>query len=76
MQRLKNNRSKNVVGSTVSVIITLDQTIFKKELMHVFMGRFVTSQSIKKCICVTQCKHFLKPDKAIPFGVTFPIGWS
>ena len=48
MQCLKNNRSKDVVGSMVSVIITLDQTIFKRELMHVFTDRFVTSQSIKK----------------------------
>ena len=76
MQHLKNNQSKDVVGSTVSVVITLDQTIFKRELMHVFTNRFVTSQSIKKRVCVTQCKHFPKPDKAIPFGVTFPIGWS
>ena len=71
MQRLKNNRSKDVVGSTVSVIITLDQTIFKRELMHVFTDRFVTSQSIKKRVCITQCKRFPKPNKAIPFGVTF-----
>ena len=58
----------------ISIAIKLDQTIFKRELMSVFTDKFVMSKPIKKKIRVTQCKHFSKPDKNIPFGVTFPIG--
>ena len=44
--------------------------------MHLFMDRFVTSQSVKKRVRVTQCKRFPKLYKTVPFGVTFHIGWS
>ena len=76
MLRLKCNCMHNCddVRSLLSVVITLDQTIFKRELMYVFMDRFVTSQSIKKCVHVTQCKRFPKPEKTVLFGMTFPIG--
>ena len=63
----------NCDDDALSVVIMLDQTIFKRELMYVFTDRFVTSQLIKKRVCVTQFKHFPKPDKTVPFGVTFPI---
>ena len=62
-------------SSSISMVITLDQTIFKKELMHVFMDWFVTSQSIRKRVWVTQCKRFSKLDKSVPLGITYPIGW-
>ena len=78
MSRLKHNRMHNcdddAPHSSLSVVITLDQTIFKRELMYVFTDRFVTSQSIKKRVHVTQCQRFPKPDKTVPFSVTFPIG--
>ena len=61
--------------SPMSVAIMFDQTIFKRELMYVFTDRFVMSQSVKKRVCVTQWKHFPKPDKTVPFEVMFPIGW-
>ena len=76
MQRLKNNSERENSSSLLSYVITLDQIVFKRELMNVFTDRFVTSQPMKKKVCVTQCKHFPKLDKAIPFGVIFPIGWS
>ena len=76
MQRLKNNRKRDNSSSLLSYIITLDQIVFKCELMNVFTDRFVTSQPMKKKVRVTHCKRFPKPDKAVPFGVTFPIGWS
>ena len=58
MLRLKCNRAHNcddddAPRSSLSVVITLDQTIFKRELMYVFMDRFVTSKSIKKRSCNT-----------------------
>ena len=56
-------------------MITFNQTIFKRELSNVFTDRFIVSQPIKKQVRVTQSKQFPKPDKEIPFGVTFPIGW-
>ena len=76
MQRLKNNRKRDNSLSSLSYVITLDQIVFKRELMNVFTDRFVTGQPMKKKVRVTQCKRFPKPDKAISFGVTFPIGWS
>ena len=57
------------------MVITLDQTIFKRDLMHVFMDKFVVSQYMKKRVRVTQCKHFPKHGKEIPLGITYPIGW-
>ena len=57
----------------MSVVITLDQTVFKKQLMNVFTDKFITSQSMKKRVYVTQLKRFPKPDKCVPFGTTFPI---
>ena len=62
-------------STTISVIITLDQQVFKRELAKVFTDSFILSKSIKKKIRVTQCKRFPKPDKLIPLGITFPIGW-
>ena len=75
MQSLKKKRTGNCALSTISVVITLDQTIFKRDLMHVFMDKFVVSQSMKKRVRVTQCKHFPKPGKEIPLGIMYPIGW-
>ena len=72
--KLGDSRQEN--ESSMTIVIMLDQTIFKRELMNVFTDRFIMSQSINKRIWVTQCKRFPKPDKTIPFGVTFPIGWS
>ena len=63
-------------GGDMSVVITLDQTVFKRELMNVFTDKFITSQPMKKRVHVTQLKCFPKLDKCVPFGVTFPIGWS
>ena len=49
MQSLKKKRTGNsALSTTISVVITLDQTIFKRDLMHVFMDKFVVSQSMKK----------------------------
>ena len=62
-------------STTISVVITLDQHMFKRELAKVFTNSFIPSKSIKKKIRVTQCKRFPKPDKLIPLGITFPIGW-
>ena len=44
--------------------------------MKVFTDKFITSQPMKKKVLVTQSKRFPKLDKCVPFGVTFPIGWS
>ena len=75
MQLLRTKRMGSANSSSISVMITLDQTIFKRELMHIFTERFVTSQSIRKRVLVTQCKRFPKPDKSVPLGITYPIGW-
>ena len=42
--------------TTISVVITLDQHVFKRELAKVFTDSFILSKSIKKKIRVTQCK--------------------
>ena len=77
MLRLKCARcaQESDLQSPMSVAIMFDQTIFRRELMYVFTDRFVMSQSLKKLVRVTQCKCFPKPDKTVPFGVAFPIGW-
>ena len=80
MYNLKRKRSKdtkngNQPSSTISIVITLDQHVFKRELAKVSTNSFILSKSIKKKIKVTQCKRFPKPDKLIPLGITFPIGW-
>ena len=79
MYDLKCKQSKGINGnqpsSTVRVVITLDQHVFKRELAKVFTDSFILSKIIKKKIRVTQCKRFPKPDKLIPLGITFPIGW-
>ena len=75
MQSLKLKRSGSRASSTISVVFTLDQTVFKHDLMYVFTDKFVVSQQTKKNVRVTQCKRFPKPDKSIPLGITFPIGW-
>ena len=79
MYDLKRKRSKDMNGNqqpstTISVVITLDQHVFKQELAKVFTDSFILSRSIKKKIRVTQCKRLPKPDKLIPLGITFPIG--
>ena len=43
-------------STTISVVITLDQQVFKQELAKVFTDSFLLSKSIKKKIRVTQCK--------------------
>ena len=80
MYDLKHKQSKDTNGNqqpstTISIVITLDQHVFKRELAKVFTDSFILSKSIKKKIRVTQCKRFPKPDKLIPLGITFPIGW-
>ena len=75
MQSLKLKRSCSRALSMISVVLTSDQTVFKHDLMHVFTDKFVVSQQTNKKVHVTQCKHFPKPDKLIPLGITFPIGW-
>ena len=62
-------------SSTISVPITLSQSIFKRELAKVFTDNFILSKNMKKRIHVTQCKRFPKPDRSIPLGITYPIGW-
>ena len=71
----KDMKNGNQPSSTISIIITLDQHVFKRELAKVSTDSFILSKSIKKKIRVTQCKQFPKPDKLIPLGITFPIGW-
>ena len=44
---MHNSDDDDAPHSSLSVVITLDQTIIKRELMYVFTDRFVTSQSIK-----------------------------
>ena len=75
MQSLKLKRSGSRASSMISVVLTLDQTVFKHDLMYVFTNKFVISQQTKKKVRVTQCKRFPKPDKSIPLSITFPIGW-
>ena len=75
MQSLKLKRSGSRASSTISIVLTLDQTVLKHDLMYVFTDKFVVSQQTKKNVRVTQCKRFPKPDKSISLGITFPIGW-
>ena len=79
MYELKRKRSKTTMNgnpsTTINVVITLDQQVFKRELAKVFTNSFILSKGIKKKIRVTQCKQFPKPNKLIPLGITFPIGW-
>ena len=75
MQSLKLNRSGSRASSTISVVLTSDQTVFKRDLMYVFTDKLAVSQQTKKKVRVTQCKRFPKPDKLIPLGITFLIGW-
>ena len=63
MYDLKLKRSNKVTmngneqpSTTISVVITLDQHVFKQELAKVFTDSFIPSKSIKKKIRVTQCK--------------------
>ena len=44
----KKQTGNSAALSTISVVITMDQAIFKCDLMHVFMDKFVVSQSMKK----------------------------
>ena len=81
MYDLKLKRSNKVTtngteqpSTMISVVITLDQQVFKRELAKLFTDSFILSKSIKKKIRVTQCKRFPKPDKLMPMGITFPIG--
>ena len=62
-------------SGAMTVSITFSQNVFKRKLSHVFMDKFIMSQPIKKQVRVTQSKRFPKPDKNVPFSVTFPIGW-
>ena len=80
MYDLKHKQSKVTTNgdqqpsTMISIIITLDQHVFKRELAKVFTDSFILSKSIKKKIRVTQCKRVPKPEKLIPLGITFPIG--
>ena len=60
MYDLKCKQSKDMNGnqpsSMISIVITLDQHMFKRELGKVFTNSFILSKSIKKKIRVTQCK--------------------
>ena len=79
MYGLKRKQSKTTTNgdpsTTISVIIILDQQVFKQELAKMFADSFILSKGIKKKIRVTQCKQFPKPYKLIPLGITFTIGW-
>ena len=59
----------------MSVSITFNQNVFKGKLSHVFTNEIIMSQPIQKQVRVTQCKRFPKPNKDVPFGEMFPIGW-
>ena len=61
MYDLKRKWSKDMNGdqqpsTTISIVITLDQHVFKRELAKVFTDSFILSKSIRKKIRVTQCK--------------------
>ena len=60
MYDLKHKRSKVTTNgdqsTMISIVITLDQQVFKRELAKVFTDSFILSKSIKKKISVTQCK--------------------
>ena len=73
--KVTTNGNNQQPSTTISIVITLDQHVFKRELAKVFTDSLILSKSIKKKIRVTQCKRFPKPDKLIPLGITFPIGW-
>ena len=57
----KDPKIGNQPSSMISIVITLDQHVFKQELAKVFTNSFILSKSIKKKIRVTQCKRFPKP---------------
>ena len=51
MQSLKLKQSSSRASSTISIVLTLDQTVFKHDLMYIFTDKFVVSQQTKeKCV--------------------------
>ena len=60
MYNLKCKQSKTTTNgdpsTMISVVITLDQQVFKRELAKVFTDSFILSKGIKKKIRVKQCK--------------------
>ena len=77
LKKARCQKSKEAVkqSGAMTVSITFSQNVFKRKLSHVFMDEFIMSQPIKKQVRVMQSKRFPKPDKNVPFGVTFLIGW-
>ena len=61
MQSLKLKRSGSRASSTISVVLTLDQTVFKHDLMYVFTDKFVVSQQTKKMCMLLNVSIFLSP---------------
>ena len=61
MQPLKLKRSGSRASSTISVVLTLDQTVFKRDLMYVFTNKFVLSQQTKKKCVLLNVSVFLSP---------------
>ena len=61
MQSLKLKRSGSRASSLISVVLTLDQTVFKRDLMYVFTDKFVISQQTKKICMLLSVSVFLSP---------------
>ena len=79
-RRRRNERkedSSSKEEGQLTILISFNQSIFKRKLTHVFMNEFVMSLSMKKETRVTQSKRFPRPciDDVDALGVTFFIGW-
>ena len=59
---------------SMAVNISLNQTVFERNLSNVFTDNFFMSQPMTKRVQVTQSKQFPKPNKNLLFGIMFPIG--
>ena len=54
--RNRQHHGEESTGSRDCVVITFNQTIFKRELSNAFTDKFIVSQPIKKQVRVTQSK--------------------
>ena len=59
MQSLKLKRSGSRAQSTISFVLTLGQTVFKRDLMYIFTDKFVVSQQTKKKCVLLNVSVFL-----------------
>ena len=59
MQSLKLKRSGSCALSMISVVLTLDQTVFKRDLMYVFTDKFIVRQQTKKKCMLLNVNVFL-----------------